>query len=243
MNQLSQDTPTPRAASVRTVDDLRGPAGRLEALYTPGVPGARYAVTVAHPHPLFGGTMHNKVVYHAAKAFQHFGLPVLRFNFRGVGASEGKHDRGEGEKQDLASALDWLEGETGLPIIAAGFSFGAWVTLRTCCGALGLNPEVRGVVALGLPIQAGDRAYSYDFLSECGLRKLFISGSADEFGPVPDIEAAFALAAAPAQLVFIPGADHFFQGADRGLEQMKTAIRSWLEDNFLVTPGEMEASS
>jgi alpha/beta superfamily hydrolase len=224
------------AAAVRSPEDLHGPAGRLEALYAPGRPDAPYAVVIAHPHPLFGGTMHNKVVYHAAKAFQHYGLPVLRFNFRGAGASEGRHDRGEGEQQDLAAALDWLRSETGLPVIAAGFSFGAWVTLRTCCGAdpSSAAGKVRGIAALGLPIEAGDRAYTYDFLAGCTLPKLFISGSADEFGPAASIEAVVSQAAAPSQLVFVAGADHFFQGGGSGLQQMQAAIRGWVEVVFLA---------
>jgi alpha/beta superfamily hydrolase len=234
------------AGAVRTPGDLRGPAGRLEALYTPGSSGAPYAVVVSHPHPLFGGTMHNKVVYHAAKAFQHYGLPVLRYNFRGAGASEGAHDAGEGEQQDLAAALDWLTRETGLPILAAGFSFGAWVTLRTCCpgsfpsrlpdAGVCVGPgggRAEGIVALGLPIQAGDRGYSYEFLAGCTLPKLFISGSADEFGPVPQVESVFSHAAPPAKLVWIDGADHFFQGAPGGLQQMQAAIHAWLEARFL----------
>ncbi len=234
---------TLEGASVRTPDDLRGPAGRLESLYVPGAPGAAYAAIVCHPHPLFGGTMHNKVVYHAAKVFQKLGLPVLRFNFRGAGASEGTHDRGEGEQADLAAALAWLERQTGLPILAAGFSFGAWVALRTCCGASGsalpvAKPRVDGIIALGLPIEAGDRSYAYDFLAGCQVPKLFISGAADAFGPVAQVEAAVALAAAPAQLIFIPGVDHFFQppagakGAPSGLETMQAGIRQWVQERF-----------
>jgi alpha/beta superfamily hydrolase len=93
---------------VKTIEDLRGPAGTLEALLNTGRENAVYAVVVAHPHPLGGGTMHNKVVYHTAKAFSSFGLPVLRFNFRGTGLSEGTHDEGRGEVDDVRAALDWL---------------------------------------------------------------------------------------------------------------------------------------
>ena len=109
---------------VVTVDDLRGPAGRLEAVLNSGRDDALYAAVVAHPHPLGGGTMHNKVVYHAAKAFSSFGLPVLRFNFRGTGLSEGVHDDGRGEVDDVRAALDWMEARYGLPLLFAGFSFG-----------------------------------------------------------------------------------------------------------------------
>src|ERR1700685_2113034 len=112
------------SAYLRTIDNLRGPAGRLEALLNAGTLNAPYAALVCHPHPLGGGTMHNKVVYHVMKAFQSFGLPVLRFNFRGTELSEGEHDDGRGEQDDVRAALDWLENRLHLPILLAGFSFG-----------------------------------------------------------------------------------------------------------------------
>src|SRR5579863_5671584 len=117
------------SAFLRTVDDLRGPAGRLEALLNTGRADAPYAALVCHPHPAGGGTMHNKVVYHAMKALSSFGLPVLRFNFRGVGLSEGEHDHGLGEQDDVRAALDWLDQKFGRPILFAGFSFGSVVGL------------------------------------------------------------------------------------------------------------------
>ena len=221
--------PNPTSSSsglLRSVDDLRGPDGRLEALLNQGRPDAPYAALVCHPHPLFGGTMHNKVVYQAMKAFQAYGLPVLRFNFRGAGLSEGTHDNGHGEVGDVRAALDWLEQEYHLPVLFAGFSFGSNVGLRACCG----DERVKGMVALGLPVQAGGRDYHYSFLAACAGPKLFISGNNDEFGPQAAVEAAVAGAAPPATLVMIPGADHFFAGK---LEQMQQALTAWLEANFL----------
>src|SRR5208282_5872766 len=111
---------------------LNGPAGRLEALlWTSGAAAPAMAGLVCHPHPLFRGTMHNKVVFRGAKSLHRAGLPVLRFNFRGVGLSEGQHDCGRGERDDVRSALDFLSAEfPGLPVVLAGFSFGAWVGLR-----------------------------------------------------------------------------------------------------------------
>jgi alpha/beta superfamily hydrolase len=212
--------------TLRSIDDLRGPAGRLEALLNGGLPDAPYAALVCHPHPLFGGTMHNKVVYHAMKTFQAFGLPVLRFNFRGAGLSEGDHDKGHGEQDDVRAALDWLEREYQRPILFAGFSFGSSVGLRTCCG----DPRVRGLVALGLPVNAGGREYHYRYLAACGQPKLFISGTQDEFGPRAEVEAVVAAAAPPAELVFVEGADHFFAGK---LEPMQQALNAWLETHFL----------
>jgi alpha/beta superfamily hydrolase len=218
----------PPVFSLRTIDNLRGPAGRLEALLNTGAPDAKYAVLVCHPHPLGGGTMHNKVVYHAMKAFRSFGLPVLRFNFRGTGLSEGEHDHGRGEQDDVRAALDWLDNEFHLPILFAGFSFGSYVGLSVCCG----DPRVKGLVALGLPVHAEGRDYRYDFLSACGMSKLFISGTRDRFGPQSQIEAAMAMAASPKEMVWVEGADHFFVGK---LDQVQRAIRNWCEAHFLLS--------
>ena len=113
---------------------LDGPAGRLEALLNGGAEDATHAAVVCHPHPLFGGTMHNKVVFHTMKALNGFGFPVLRFNFRGTGLSQGEHDQGQGEVDDVRTALDWLDAEYHLPLIFAGFSFGAAIGLRAACG-------------------------------------------------------------------------------------------------------------
>src|SRR6185369_11061419 len=99
---------------------LPGPAGRLEALLNAGTDVAKFAAVVAHPHPLFGGTMHNKVVYHAAKALNGFGFPVLRFNFRGAGLSEGEHGHGKTEVEDVRAALEWMKEQFHLPLIFAG---------------------------------------------------------------------------------------------------------------------------
>jgi hypothetical protein len=213
--------------SVRTIDNLRGPAGRLEALLNTGAHDAKYAVLVCHPHPLGGGTMHNKVVYHAMKAFQGFGLPVLRFNFRGTALSEGDHDHGRGEQDDVRAALDWLDNEFHLPILFAGFSFGSYVGLHVCCG----DARVKGLVALGLPVHAEGRDYSYDFLSGCTKPKLFVSGTRDQYGPKLQVESAVAGAASPKELVWVEGADHFFAGK---LDQVQHTIRNWSEAHFLT---------
>jgi uncharacterized protein len=211
---------------LRSVDNLRGPAGRIEALLNLGRQDAPYSAVVCHPHPLFGGTMHNKVVYHAMKTFQSFGLPVLRFNFRGAGLSEGTHDNGHGERDDLRAALDWMQQEYGRPTLFAGFSFGSSVGLRVCCG----DPKVSGMAALGLPVSAGGRDYHYTFLSACSQPKLFISGTEDQYGPRAAVEALVAGAAPPAKLVWIEGADHFFAGK---LEQMQLALSAWVAEHFL----------
>lgn len=227
------------SASVVTVDDLRTPSGRLEALLNTGAEDARFCALVCHPHPLGGGTLHNKVVYHAMKAFQTFGLPVLRFNFRGTGLSEGEHDYGRGEQDDVRAALDWLEKKFQRPILFAGFSFGSWVGLQACCG----DARVRGLVALGLPVAAEGREYGYEFLGECAQPKLFISGTRDQYGPRAQVEAAVALAREPKELVWIQDADHFFaaQGGSSQagpaasgskLDEVKQAMRLWAQRHF-----------
>ncbi|MGC2160842.1 MAG: alpha/beta fold hydrolase [Silvibacterium sp.] len=215
--------PAPNA--VRTIENLSGPAGRLEALLNTGSPQAKYAVLLCHPHPLGGGTMHNKVVYHAMKAFQAEGLPVLRFNFRGTGLSQGQHDHGRGEQDDVRAALDWLDQNLGLPILFAGFSFGSYVGLRAVCS----GSRVKGAVALGLPVHAEGRDYTYEFLADCVMPKLFISGTRDPFGPRAQVEAAVAIAAPPSEMVWIEDADHFFAGK---LVEVQQAIRHWVQTRF-----------
>lgn len=169
--------------------------------------------------------MHNKVVYHAMKALHRLGLPVLRFNFRGTGLSEGAHDKGVGEREDVRAALDWLDKEFNKPILFAGFSFGANVGMRACCG----DPRVAGLIALGLPVEAEGRKYTYPYLPKCGQPKLFVSGDHDRYGPVAAVEAVVATAANPKQLVWIEGADHFFVGK---LHQVQVAMIAWIAETF-----------
>jgi alpha/beta superfamily hydrolase len=226
-------TSEPFRSHVQTIEDLYGPAGRLEALLNTGREDALYAAVVAHPHPLGGGTMHNKVVYHTAKAFSSFGIPVLRFNFRGTGLSEGAHDEGRGEVDDVRAALDWLTARYQLPILFAGFSFGSNVGLRACCG----DSRVRGLIGLGLPVRAAGRDYTYTFLPGCGaVPKLFISGDHDEFSPRGLLESVLVSASEPKRILWVEGADHFFAGIPQSpaskLDVMSAGIRTWLADEF-----------
>jgi alpha/beta superfamily hydrolase len=223
----------PFRSHVKAVEDLRGPAGRLEAILNTGREDALYAAVIAHPHPLGGGTMHNKVVYHAAKALSSFGLPVLRFNFRGTGLSEGVHDEGCGEVEDVRAALDWVTENLRLPILFAGFSFGSNVGLRACCG----DARVKGLVGIGLPVKAEGREYTYNFLPGCGgVPKLFISGDHDEYGAKEDVERALKMATEPKRVLWVEGADHFFKGTAQSpaskLDVMNAALRAWLVDMF-----------
>src|SRR5271154_3951470 len=195
-------------SQIKSIDDLRGPAGRLEALLNTGHDDAPYAALVCHPHPHGGGTMHNKVVYHAMKAFSSFGIPVLRFNFRGVGLSEGAHDEGFGEQDDVKAALNWMEDNLNRPVLFAGFSFGSNVGLRACCG----DPRVKGLVGLGVPVRAENRHYTYEFLPQCAAPKLFVCGDHDQYAPREALEQVVATAPNPKEMVWVEGADHFFQG-------------------------------
>jgi alpha/beta superfamily hydrolase len=199
---------------------LSGAVGRLESvLWTPRsstVPAL--AALVCHPHPLFGGTMHNKVVFQVAKSIDELGVPVLRFNFRGAGLSEGVHDRGIGERDDVRTALQFLMGEfPGVSLLVAGFSFGSVVALRVGCQA----PEVTQLIALGFPVNNADAA----FLFECSKPKLFVHGSNDEHGDVRKVEELVPSLPGENRLVIVKGVDHFFTGK---LGEVDQAITTWL---------------
>jgi alpha/beta superfamily hydrolase len=203
---------------------INGPAGRLEALLNQGVETATHAALVCHPHPLHGGAFHNKVVFHTMKALNSFGFPVLRFNFRGAGMSHGTHDNGRGEVDDVRCALDWLDAEFHLPMIVAGFSFGAAVGLRAAC------PDVRveSVIGLGLPLlPTDDRSYDLDYLRTCDKPKLLISGTRDQFGPRTRLEQSAQSLPEPKKLVLIEAADHFFEGR---LKEMRETIEIWVRE-------------
>ncbi|HYL13731.1 MAG TPA: alpha/beta fold hydrolase [Terriglobales bacterium] len=206
---------------------LNGPAGQLEALLNLGAENARHAALVCHPHPIYGGTLHNKVVFHTMKALNSFGFPVLRFNFRGAGLSQGEHDHGVGEVEDVRIALQWLEAEFRQPIIFAGFSFGAAVGLRAACP----DPRAQALIALGTPVSPIDeRNYDYEFLRTCAKAKLFVSGARDQFGPRAELERLVESVAEPKKLVLIQGADHFFEGR---LREVRETIEVWLREEIL----------
>ena len=211
---------------------LKGPAGRLEALLNAGAANATHAALVCHPHPLFGGTLHNKVVFHTMKALNSFGFPVLRFNFRGAGLSQGEHDQGNGEVDDVRTALDWLDAEYHLPLLFAGFSFGAAVGLRVACA----DARVRAAIGVGTPVvpvaEATEepRVYTLNFLEKCTKPKLFISGARDQFGPRAKLEALVASMPEPKKFVVIEGADHFFEGR---LRELREAIEAWVKEQAI----------
>jgi alpha/beta superfamily hydrolase len=201
---------------------LSGPAGRLEAiLWSPSKDKPSRAAVVCHPHPLFSGTMHNKVVYHAAKSLDALGFPVVRFNFRGTGRSEGKHDRGEGERGDVRAALDFLTAEfPNVPLLVAGFSFGCWVGLRAGCE----DTRVTSLIALGAPVNNSD----FSYLTRCAKPKLFVHGANDIYGAVEKVKSLVASLPGENRLVVVENADHFFVGK---LDQVDLAIAEWAAGN------------
>jgi len=197
---------------------LDGPAGRLEALLeAPEDAEPRAVAVVCHPHPLYGGTMHNKVVYRVARALRGSGHAVLRFNFRGVSKSEGRHAEGAGEIDDARAALEWLRSRyPGLPYTLAGFSFGGRVALSLACGLA----DVARVIALGFPAKRDP----VGVLAQCTIPKIFIQSTHDEFGPPPEMEAFFLLVAKPKRLIWVAAEDHFFAGGLDELEQQVAAL-------------------
>lgn len=208
---------------------LDGPAGQLEAILWTPADGSQpaLAAVVCHPHPLFGGTMHNKVVYQVAKSLDGLGLPVLRFNFRGTGKSGGAHDRGVGERGDVLTALDFLSSEfPGVPQLVAGFSFGSMVGLRVGCA----DERVVALIGLGLPVNQSD----VSFLESCAKPKLFVQGGQDQFGAVEKLRVVFSRVPEPKRLVAVPDGDHFFVGK---LDQVDAAITEWVGERMAEAAG------
>lgn len=201
---------------------LSGTAGRLEAiLWTPArAETPELAAVICHPHPLFGGTMHNKVVYQTAKTLDSFGIPVLRFNFRGAGLSAGAHDRGKGEQDDVRAAIDFLASEfPRVRLLVGGFSFGSWVGLRVGCD----EPRVGDLLGLGIPVNNS----SFEYLRECAKPKLFVHGRNDEHGAWQKVEQVVAQLPGENRLVFVENADHFFAGH---LHELDQALANWLQE-------------
>ena len=200
--------------------DLDGPAGRLEAILMnpPQAPVA--SAVVCHAHPLHGGMMHFKVVFRAARALQSAGLAVLRFNFRGVGRSEGAWDEGRGEQDDVRAALDELGRRfPGLPLVLGGFSFGAVMGLRV--GAV--DPRVGAVFVLGYPASLDEPRGPLD---AGGRPRLFVQGEKDQFGSGAALREMVEPLPEDSSVVILPGTDHFFAGR---LDELQGAVCTWAE--------------
>jgi len=202
-----------RLATV-TID---GPAGPLEAVLQER-PGSETPVTavVCHPHPLYGGTLHNKVVHRVAATYHALGVAVLRFNFRGVGQSAGRHDHGAGELEDARAAYEWMRARyPGARRWLAGFSFGSWIAARLAAD----TPDLEQVTLVAPPVHSSP----FDVLRRATVPKNVVQGAADEVCPLAKLQAEFPYWADPKRLVVVDGASHFF---DRMLEPLGDAVRS-----------------
>jgi len=194
---------------------IDGPSGKLEALLEePEDQDPNRAVLVCHPHPQFGGTMHNKVVYRITRALRRAGAVVLRFNYRGVNLSEGKYDNGVGEVEDARAALALLRSRyPGLPFSLAGFSFGSRIVLKLGCEIAGATQ----LIAVGFPANLSDSQP----LGQCLVPKVFIVSRNDQFCANANMEAYFDALPEPKELIWVDAADHFFAGA---LDQFEEAV-------------------
>jgi len=207
----AQEGPTSRLST----PSIAGPAGALESLLQERAHGApAFAAVVCHPHPLYGGTLHNKVVHRVAGSLHGLGAAVLRFNFRGVGKSEGAHDRGSGEVEDARAAIDWMRARhPDLGLWLAGFSFGSWIAARLAAQA----PQVERLILIAPPI----RTSSFTALHECATPKLVVQGTADEICPPELLHEEFPRWAEPKRLELVEGASHFF---DRKLAELGETV-------------------
>ncbi|HMJ60353.1 MAG TPA: alpha/beta family hydrolase [Bryobacteraceae bacterium] len=186
---------------------LAGPAGRIEALLEEPEEGEPLeAAVVCHPHPRGGGTMHNKVVYRLARGLRKTGCVVLRLNYRGVNLSEGEYDHGIGETDDARAALRELERRyPGLPLLAAGFSFGSRVALRLTSQEAG----IQRAIAAGFPTTIAERDFAY----QVRVPKYFVHSTHDEFGPQPELKEFFDSLPEPKRIDWVEASDHFFRDA------------------------------
>lgn len=215
--------------------EIQGPAGRLEVLLdmpahrgvtsdgllaTGAGTAIRAAVVLGHPHPQFGGTMHTKGIYHTAKGLSRIGCAVLRFNFRGVGKSEGTFDEGQGEREDFRAALDFMAGRfPDAPLWAGGMSFGSWIGLNV--GAQ--DPRVSLLLGVASPVNKWD----FSAVETSSKPKFFIHGEMDEICGFRDINAFYARCADPKELIIIDGSDHLFNGV---VGEVADAVEELLAD-------------
>jgi alpha/beta superfamily hydrolase len=206
--------------------DIDGPAGRLEALVEDAADAA-FAAIVCHPHPLYGGTMHTHAVYRLAKAVRTRGGAALRFNFRGVGRSAGRYGGGDGEAEDARAALAWLAAaKPGIPLVASGFSFGAWMAIL----AGGADPRVSGLLVAGLALRAPDLARFRDAGHARDLEKplALVHAERDQFGGPDEVRAALEGSRGPRRLAVVPRATHLFTEDLPALQREAEAALEWL---------------
>jgi alpha/beta superfamily hydrolase len=202
---------------------IDGPVGKLEAVLREA-PDPAAAVVLAHPHPLYGGTLNNPVVFHADRELNRAGMTTLRFNFRGVGESDGFHDDGRGEIGDVGAAASWLGAAVpGKPLILVGYSFGSRCAIAHAIA----DKSVAGVVAIGLP----PRVWPFDDLPTLARPLAVVQGTEDEFGSIDEVKELIAAAVPPGRLYTVPGASHLFPGrAQEAAVRVVEAVRDMLQD-------------
>ena len=211
---------------------FNGPEGRLEGRYQPGKTANAPIALILHPHPQYGGTMNNKVVYHLFHAFAQRGFATLRFNFRSVGRSQGEFDNGTGELSDAASALDWLQtyNPDAPSAWIAGFSFGAWIAMQL----LMRRPEIRGFIAVAPPANM----YDFSFLAPCPSSGLIVQGSTDDIVTPVSIQKLVEKLQQQKAITIdhqtIDGANHFFE--DR-LDQLNGVVNGYLDKRLSGNDG------
>jgi alpha/beta superfamily hydrolase len=208
---------------------IPGPEGRLEAALRMPAPAetVRAAAVLAHPHPLYGGTLHNPVMFHSDRELHRVGFATLRFNFRGVGGSEGAHSQGKGECEDVGAAVEWLRGLVpGVPLLLVGYSFGSWCAVRYAAS----DPKVDAVVGIGLPV----KLYPFVELQKLHRPVTVIQGSEDEISAPEMVEPLLARMSPAGRLVVVEGASHLFPG--RTHEAAARVVEAALEHLETVTP-------
>ena len=207
---------------------IAGPAGDLEGLLQErDAHDHAWIAVVCHPHPQFGGTLHNKVVHRVASTLHELGASVLRFNFRGVGKSAGAYDQGVGELEDARAALHWMRARhAGSRATLAGFSFGSWVAARLAAS----EPAIEHLILVAPPTATSD----FSALATCPVPKWVIQGTRDDLAPLAAVEQAFPGWAEPKTLIRVEGATHFF---DRQLAALAEAVRA-----AIAAPGEGAAT-
>jgi alpha/beta superfamily hydrolase len=203
-----------------------GPAGRIEGRYQPAKQKGAPIAIILHPHPQFGGTMNNQIVYNLFYNFVNRGFSVLRFNFRGVGRSQGAFDHGQGELSDAAAALDWAQSVNpdARACWIAGVSFGAWIGMQL----LMRRPEIEGFIS----IAAMANRYDFSFLAPCPSSGLIINGTADKVAPPKDTKTLVGKLHEQKGITIthteIEGADHFFKDEEAHMKPMIQTVSDYV---------------
>lgn len=205
---------------------IPGPVGRIEAMYKHNNEEAAPIALMLHPHPIYGGTMNNKVVYSMYHTFAEAGFNVLRFNFRGVGNSQGEYDKGEGELEDATAALEWLQANNprARACWVGGFSFGAWIGMQL----LMRRPEVTSFVSIAPPANM----YDFSFLAPCPTSGLMVHGTNDQVAPLVEtqklVERLHMQKGIHIELDEVNGANHYFQGQ---IDRLDSSVASYLSQH------------